>query len=110
MSEELPDDMKPEYKIAINKMLEKLVALGFATRTMRVDSSGMFHVQFTRQGLMLQEQISKIFAAVNRGDRFDFYELQAFMAIMAMKQFDDDEDRKRLPAFAFKFHAAKLTR
>ena len=41
---------------------------------------------------MLQEQISKIFAAVNRGDRFDFYELQAFMAIMAMKQFDDTGD------------------
>jgi len=92
MSEALPDDDNPEYKKAINNMLEKLVELGFATRTMIQDNEGMLHIQFTRQGLMLQEQISKIFAAVNSGERFDFYELQAFMVIMAMKQFDDPED------------------
>jgi len=89
MSENLPDDVSPEYKTAINNVGKKLVELGFATRTVIRDKEGMVHIQFTRKGLMLQEQISKIFAAVNRGDRFDFYELQAFMAIMAMKQFDD---------------------
>jgi hypothetical protein len=92
MSNELPDDDNPEYKAAINSMAEKLVELGFATRTVIRDNEGMLHIQFTRQGLMLQEQISKIFAAVNRGDRFNFYELQAFMVIMAMKQFDEPAD------------------
>jgi hypothetical protein len=87
--DESPDDFPPEYIAAINRVGIKLVEFGFATKTVFQDDKGFCHIQFTRQRLMLQEQISKIFAAVNRGDRFDFYELQAFMAIMAMKQFDD---------------------
>jgi hypothetical protein len=91
MSNEAEGEISPEYRKAINSMAEKLVALGFATRTVIQDRRGMLHIQFTRKGKMLQEQISTIFAAVNRGERFDFNELQAFMVIMAMKQFDDTE-------------------
>ena len=91
MSDEPQEQITPEYKKALNSMAEKLVELGFATRTVRRDDQGMLHIQFTRQGKVLQEQVSKIFAAVSRGERFDFYELQAFMAIMAMKQFDEGE-------------------
>ena len=94
MDEESQDELKPEYIQAIRNMSEKLVEFGFATRTVRRDERGLLHIQFTREGRMLQEQISKIFSAVNRGERFDFYELQAFMAIMAMKQFDDLGDSK----------------
>jgi hypothetical protein len=91
MSDESQDEVSPEYKKAINSVAEKLVELGFATRTVIRDARGMVHIQFTREGKVLQDQISRIFAAVNRGERFDFNELQAFMAIMAMKQFDDVE-------------------
>jgi len=52
---------------------------------------GMLHIQFTREGQVLSKQISKIFSAVHSGDRLDFNELQAFIVIMAMKQFDDTE-------------------
>lgn len=86
MSEEQID---PKLANAINNVGVRLVELGFATRSVRQDERGSAHIQFTREGEMLQSQISKIFAAVNQGERFDFYELQAFMIIMAMKPFDD---------------------
>ena len=73
-------------------MSEKLVELGFATRTVRRDEHNLLHIQFTREGKVLQDHISRIFASVNQGERFDFYELQAFMAIMAMKQSGDVAD------------------
>jgi hypothetical protein len=83
--------MNEKVKKAINSVAEKLVELGFATRTIRQDEAGMLHIQFTREGKVLQDQISRIFKAVNRGERLDLNELQAFMIIMAMKQFDDVE-------------------
>jgi hypothetical protein len=91
MSDESSDEVSPEYKRAINSIAEKLVELGLATRSVIRDERGMVHIQFTREGKVLQNQISRIFAAVNRGERLDFNELQAFMVIMAMKQFDDGE-------------------
>jgi hypothetical protein len=91
MNEESKDEITPEYRKAINSMAEKLVELGFATRTVIRDKDGMLRIQFTRQGKMLQDQISKVFAAVNHGERLDLNELQAFMVIMAMKQSDDVE-------------------
>jgi hypothetical protein len=102
MSENLPEKIKcvaklkgnrSEYKTAMVSLMNRLVELGFATRTIVQDNerSGYSH-EFTQEGLMLQKQISKIFAAANRGGLVDFYEVQAFMAIMARRQLEKPEN------------------
>jgi phage-related tail protein len=85
------EPIDPEYKKALNAVAEKLVELGLATRTIRRDEAGMLHIQFTQEGKVLQNQMSRIFAAVSQGERLDINELQAFVVVMSMKQFDDCE-------------------
>ena len=70
---------------AISRMAEKLVHLGYATRTAAHSETGMLQILFTPMGLALQQEISRIFESVTAGERFEFDELQAFMVILTMK-------------------------
>lgn len=85
----MDDKLPPETIRAINGVAEDLVRLGFATRTVASDLDGSLHIQFTREGKMLQEQISRVMTAITSGDSLDIFKLQAFMVIMGSKQFDE---------------------
>ena len=83
--DDTPPERQEEIAKAIRSMGDKLVALGYATGVICDDRTGQVHVVFTHSGLRLQDDISRIFAAVSAGERLEFDELQAFMVILAMK-------------------------
>jgi len=79
MNDDSPERQK-EIAAAIERVSVKLVQFGFATRTATHSKTGILQILLTPKGLALQEDLSRMFP---KEDRFDFDELQAFLAIMS---------------------------
>ena len=83
--DELPPERQKEMMQAINRMADKLVRLGYASKVACHDSTGKLQTLWTPRGLALQDEISRIFDSVNSGESLDFDQLQAFIILLAMK-------------------------
>lgn len=79
MSNDTPERQK-EIAAAIKRVADKLVRFGFATHTAAHSQTEQLQVLLTPKGISLSEDFSRMFP---EGDRFDFDDLQAFLAIMS---------------------------
>jgi hypothetical protein len=73
-----------EHELA-QRVCEILVALRFATDAVGMDATGTIHIAFTPRGLVLQEDLTAIFKALDDGSELDLTLLQALFTVLLKK-------------------------